>query len=184
MPSELTTERPIYKLSCFGLRNSYNIISGTDLSPEEARWQYKQDPNGYLNAIGNLVNNVENEIARVKRNPAEAVQLAAANQQGSAIASTTFGGNSTVSAFGGNSAISAFGGNTTVSAFGPPTTTSAFARTGFGSTATSSFESSKPGSAFGQTGFGTTTAASAFGQPTAFATPPTSAFSTPPGTYN
>lgn len=46
--NDLTKERPVYKLSCFGpAKNEPSLITGTDVSPEELRFEFykaKGDP--------------------------------------------------------------------------------------------------------------------------------------------
>ncbi|KAJ3258398.1 hypothetical protein HK103_003686 [Boothiomyces macroporosus] len=161
--TELESERPLWYLSSVGLaKYDVNVIKGTDLSQDEARWNAVLELkttgqiNNYITTINQMKLKMTSELQRVIQNPQLAV-----NEAGGSSASAF--STPTKSAFGNTSNITnSFGAKPTT--FGGQT--SAFGQTGFGN---------KTNSAFGTTGFGNT---SAFSTPTKPTTSTTSAFGT------
>ncbi|KAJ3273796.1 hypothetical protein HDV01_003923 [Terramyces sp. JEL0728] len=160
--TELETERPLWFLSSFGLtKYDVNVIRGTDLSQEEARWNAVMELkstgqiSNYITTINQMNLKMTSELQRVIQNPQLAYNEAHGNTANTQSAFAT----PTKSAFGqtntaGLGGQSSFGQTNT--AFGQ--TNTAFGQTGFGNNNTSAFGSTA--SAFSTP---TKTATSAFG---------------------
>ncbi|MBW0493642.1 hypothetical protein O181_033357, partial [Austropuccinia psidii MF-1] len=197
---DLSKERPAYYLSVYACQKlTPNIIDGTDLSPEELRYQaYQAKAHNtmaqYISNESQSLQQVDSVINLILQNTFEAYKHfynhapVALNHP-----TSTFKNTKPSAAFGS----SAFGPTNQVSAFGKPTSAFGASSTGafaaFSSQTTpstaSAFGQSSPirpaVSAFGQatSAFGPSstqvTTVSAFGKPSAFGTPVVSAFGTP-----
>ncbi|KAH9446635.1 hypothetical protein Pst134EA_030545 [Puccinia striiformis f. sp. tritici] len=198
MHDDLLTEKPLYCLSVYSPHKSaMNMIDGTDMSPEELRFQaYQARANNttsqYVAHESQLLQQMDSVIKMVAQNPRESYKHFYHTQlplnhpnstfrqptpRANSFGASSFGSSNQPSAFG--QATSAFGGSST-GAFG------AFGSQGAAS-GVSAFgqpSSVRPAvSAFGQqtSAFGTAPstqpgAVTAFGQPSAFGAPAVTAF--------
>ncbi|KAL1924185.1 uncharacterized protein VTP21DRAFT_7220 [Calcarisporiella thermophila] len=182
---DLTKDRPVWKLSCYGpAKHEPNLIENTDFSPEESRLEYynsvKLTGNDmqYQAGMQQLSNNMEAQVANVVNNPGAAIQhinQLKSQQQGNlgSTGATSVGGQPSVfgqpqpSVFGAGAGNTSTGGSVFNSTAPLSTTQSSL----FGGT-----------SAFGNT-MGHQTSTSVFGQPSSFgggaSQSPFSAFGTP-----
>ncbi|KAI9629431.1 hypothetical protein KEM48_012899 [Puccinia striiformis f. sp. tritici PST-130] len=191
MQDDLSNEKPLYCLSVYSPHKSaMNMIDGTDMSPEELRFQaYQARANDttsqYVAHESQLLQQMDSVIKMVAQNPRESykhfyhTQLSL-NHPNSTFRKPTPGVNSFgASSFGSSNQPSAFGQAT--SAFGghPPARSVHLARR---TSAFGTAPSTQPGAvtAFGQlsafggssapSAFGGSSAPSAFGQPSQFGT--------------
>ncbi|KAJ2406829.1 hypothetical protein J3F80_003257 [Coemansia sp. RSA 2526] len=181
-------DQPLWKFSVFGpISNKANLLSGTDISPEEMQLEFKaaeasgsvamcQQKYTQLAAemdlkIQDIVNNVDSYAQQWNaQHESSTTQQSGFGQAGSAFGQTkaptqsAFG--QTGSAFGQpkTPTQSAFGQSNTTGAFGQSNTTGAFGQ----SNTTGAFGQPKPAGAFGQpattSAFGQSNSSSAFGQ--------------------
>ncbi|KAJ2782888.1 Nucleoporin-like protein 2 [Coemansia interrupta] len=164
------SDRPMWKLSCFGpAYNKPNILSGTDISPEEMRLDYMQAASSnQIDACERkyqqLESEVEARISDIKRNT-EKYAKDWEMQHGDGDSKPTesgFGKTNAKSAFGSGS--SAFGSGS--SAFGTSGSAFGSGSSAFG-TGASAFGSGNKAVTFGQdtvTTFGANSKPSAFGR--------------------
>ncbi|KAJ2138428.1 hypothetical protein IW136_003135 [Coemansia sp. RSA 678] len=182
-------DRPLWKFSVFGpINNKANLLSGTDISPEEMQLEFKAaEASGSVamcqqkytqlaaemdNKIQDIVNNVDSYAQQWKtQHESSTTQQSGFGQAGSAFGQTkaptqsAFGQTGSVFGQSKTPAQSAFGQSNTTGAFGQPKPAGAFGQPkpagAFGQPATTSaFGQSNSTSAFGQS-----KPAGAFGQP-------------------
>ncbi|KAJ3372777.1 hypothetical protein HDU91_002137 [Kappamyces sp. JEL0680] len=182
LKADLTTERPIWPLSCYGFNARGNAISGTDLSPEEVHWLFVEEmkrSNQTIQAaakVAQMAQQVQFEIDGIMKNAAWVLNgTGPLVRPGSVGGTTGFGSQPSFGASGASGSSpfrSAFGAAAPVqSAFGTApvaSNASAFGSTGFG-TSPASGQPAASSTAFG------TTLPSSFGGAAA----PVSAFGTP-----
>ncbi|KAJ2395106.1 Nucleoporin-like protein 2 [Coemansia sp. RSA 2603] len=191
------SDRPMWKLSCFGpMNNKPNILSGTDISPEEMRMDYMQAAssnqlNAYERKYQQLESEVETMISDIKRNTEKyAKDWELQHGDGaSKPAESGFGQANTKSAFGTGAAAFGSGAKTvtfgqdTVTKFGINSKPSSFGKTSDSDTSSVFGSNASNASTFGSgttatPAFGTSTNSSAFGSstPSAFGSSTSSAF--------
>ncbi|KAJ3288273.1 hypothetical protein HK104_008256 [Borealophlyctis nickersoniae] len=172
-------ERPVWRLSCYAPgKDSQNLIAGTDMSPEEVRWEMLQEMKQTggtaqtTQKMQQLEQHILQELQRVLNDPKAAYEQVLAQQQQQQQqqqqpSSSVFGASSTATP-------SAFGG------LGTTTTTIASQQQqpppAFGASS---------GLPFGQSGFGAQATTSGPGALVPFGTPPQQTqqqgvFATPP----
>ncbi|KAJ2500477.1 Nucleoporin-like protein 2 [Coemansia sp. RSA 1972] len=185
-------DRPLWKFSVFGpISNKANLLSGTDISPEEMQLEFKAaEASGSVamcqQKYAQLAVEMDNKVQDIVNNVDSYAQQWKAQHESSITQQNAFGQSG--SAFGQSGSAFGQAKTPTQSAFGQ--TGSAFGQTGsaFGQTGSAFGQSKAPTqSAFGQSNvtgaFGKPKPAGAFGQPSttgAFGQPvTTSAFGQP-----
>ena len=184
LKDDFSKEKPIWPLSCYGPeKNNVCLIQNTDVSPEEARWQFEQERratggqsiNQYLQFVQNAMNNYQSLVQNVLKDP-QGSWTVALNGQSLDSRSTNS------QPFGAYSNSFAALGSSTTSVFGnPQNSTSSFGRSAFGNQSVFGAQQSS-NSVFGATPSLPQSTSSVFGAPKvspAFGTPPnatTSAF--------
>ncbi|KAK9712151.1 hypothetical protein K7432_007353, partial [Basidiobolus ranarum] len=110
-------QKPMWPFSVYSpLKTGPNLISGTDLSFEEARLQYYTEmkslgnANQYIAQLNNMQQSVNSQINNIKGNPRAAIDSVKNDNKGSTFGSGgAFGGG----AFGSGNTGGAFGGGNT-----------------------------------------------------------------------
>ncbi|KAJ1857125.1 Nucleoporin-like protein 2 [Coemansia sp. RSA 1822] len=163
-------DRPLWKFSVFGpISNKANVLSGTDISPEEMQLEFKAaEASGSVamcqQKYAQLAAEMDNKVQDILNNVDSYAQQWKAQHESSTTQQNAFGQSGSAFGQAKTPAQSSFG--QTRSAFGQPKTST---QSAFGqSNATGAFGQPKPAGAFGQpatTGaFGQPVTTSAFGQ--------------------